>query len=99
VVKSPLWEKWEQEKGEKRQAEMTEGRRRTTIAMMEGLVEQLCGDYGMKKESVHLDSSHPDIRHWTVQVELAPGGVVHTESFWEFPSEELKAMLMLTQKR
>jgi hypothetical protein len=94
-----MWDKWEREKKEKRAAEMKEGRRRTTINMMEGLVEQLCSDYGIKIEAVQLDSSHPDIRHWTVQVELAPGGVTHTESFWDFPSQELQAMLMLTQKR
>lgn len=91
-------DKYKEEMRNKRKAEIREGRRRTTITMMEGLIEELCADYGLKKETVHLDSSHPDIRAWQVVIELAPGGVTHVESFWEFPSDELKTILMLVKK-
>lgn len=76
---------------------MNLGRRRTCITMMEGLIEELCDDYGFNKGAVNLDSESLDMREWEVVVGLAEG-VFHRESFWVFPSDELKAMLMLTKK-
>ena len=81
----------------KRKAEIQMGRRRTTITMMEGVIEELCRDYGINKGTINLDTAHEDIRQWEVVVGLAED-VFHRESLWEFPSDELRTMLMLVKK-
>ena len=81
----------------KRKAEIQMGRRRTTITMMEGVIDELCGDYGINKGAVSLDTVDLDIRKWDVVIFLAED-VAHRESLWEFPSDELRTMLMLVKK-
>lgn len=85
---------YREERAAQRKAEMQAGRRRTTITMMEGLIEELCADYGINKGLVSLDTKDEDLRKWEVVVVLADG-VAHRENLWVFPSDEIKTILML----
>lgn len=85
------------EREAKRRAEMLEGRRRTTKTMMEGVIDQLCADYGIDKSKLEFNTTSPDIRKWEIGVTLAPG-VKQWESLWVFPSDEIRTMLMLVSK-
>ena len=93
----PNWEELAKSRAEQTKAELREGRRRTCITMMEGVIEELCRDYGIDKGAVNLDTRDLDIRNWEVVVFLA-ADVTHRESLWVFPSDETKTMLMLVKK-
>lgn len=77
--------------------EQLAGRRLVTKNMIEGLVEQICKDYRIDRDDVELVMTHHDPREWTVDVTLADG-IKHSESAWAFPTDELKAMVMLLNK-
>ncbi len=77
--------------------EQAAGRLLTTQAMLNGLIDQICTDYKINRFATILNTDGDDPRKWTITVTLK-GGITHTENAWEFPTDELKAIIMLIER-
>jgi hypothetical protein len=86
---------YDDERRQRRLAEMELGRRMTMTNMAQGLIDTLQKDY--KIPAVVLKNEPKDIREWTVLIDMGEAGE-YEENFWEFPSDRLKTMLMLLNK-
>lgn len=75
-------------------AEQAAGRRHMYKNMCEGLIEQLAQDLGGRGITYRLVCEGPDFRYWGVRAEKE-GIAFHSEDFAVFPSDELKAKVML----
>lgn len=80
---------------EQRKAEMERGAKQTKINMAQALITEIRKsidpDYKFSFELLHVG---PDPKLWAVRVNFR-NGQAHVESWWEFPSDELKAKIML----
>lgn len=75
---------------------MEAGRQLTLIDMASGLCERLSDEIDPKKKHhFRLHYKEDDFREWTVSVALNKGEENHVEKFIDFPSDELKAKLIL----
>ena len=79
---------------EQRAQEMAKGRQVTKAHMANGLLDQLAAEFNMPRTWFTLNSEAEDVRSWTISVTL-PGADPVTESFFEFPSPELRAAIAL----
>lgn len=80
---------------ERTRAEMARGALVTKRNMAEGLVEQIASELDPHRRfTFYLISESPDPRNWGVKVNFN-NGASHAEDFSNFPTDELKAKIML----
>jgi hypothetical protein len=79
---------------EQRAQEMAKGRQVTKAHMANGLLDQLASEFSMPRTWFTLNNESEDVRNWTISVTL-PGADPVTESFFEFPSPDFRAMVAL----
>jgi|GEM_PF-5310822 len=79
---------------EQRRAEMNRGANIVRRDMAQGLIDRL-GNELDQKSSFTLIWADPNPRNWEVLVAIRDTGVTHQESFWVFPSDELRAKILL----
>lgn len=85
------------------EAEIRVGRHLSRAAMAEGIVNQIVGELAKKynviiKSTVHFEQD-VDARGWTVDLEFAQYSALNTtENFFTFPSDVLRAQLMLVTR-
>jgi len=83
---------------ERAAAEIAHGQRITHRNMAEGLLDNLKSELpGGKNLDLDLDWSDNDVQKWTVNVKIASKGFTHNEPFMDFPTNELRTLLMLLQ--
>lgn len=81
------------ERQRRQKQELEGGRQRVLRDMAQGMIDRLGPELSMKN-SYQLISVDPDPRKWTITIYFSEG-VSHTENFWDFPSDELRAMNMM----
>lgn len=86
------------ERERRRKQENEGGRQRVLKNMAEGLCERLRSDYHLSEADIHTDFGDPDIRKWKVLVTMEGNTPPIQESFWEFPSQQMLATLMMLGK-
>lgn len=83
------------ERRERTRQEQMAGRNATYTNMITGLLEQLQSEldpgYAYRFDILKVGG---DWRQWKISASR-DGQVFHTEPFWDFPSDELKAKLLL----
>lgn len=80
---------------ERRQAEMNRGAKQVKTDMAQGLVDKLAIELDPKRKfSFHMVAYGDDARKWGVRVDFN-NGQAHSENFWDFPTDELRAKIML----
>lgn len=87
-------------KAEQLKEEQKAGAIRVARAMAEGLMEQVAKDYMIPKPKVVVPDVMPET--WEVQVTYyvdGVGDVTRSEPFNDFPSDELRTILMLLGKQ
>lgn len=80
---------------EQRKAETERGAKQTKINMAQALITEtqkyIDADYKFSFELLHVG---PDPKLWAVRVNFG-NGQAHVENWWEFPTDEVKAKIML----
>lgn len=82
---------------EQRKAEMSRGAKQIKIDMAEGFINKLLVEMVMKSTgefTCNLIPTSDNVRIWEVEVKR-DDELIHTENFWDFPSDELRAKIML----
>jgi hypothetical protein len=80
-----------------KQQEKGLGSKLVRFSMAEGIVSQLASEIGVV--SVLIESGEDDARKWKVETKIPEIDKVYTENFWDFPSNEIKATIMLLRGR
>lgn len=83
---------WKAQRAAATQMEMDAGRRQVHVSMATGVIEQMDKELGVKSKLIYAGI---DPREWMVETTLPKGDITHVESFWDFPTNELKAKIML----
>lgn len=77
-------------------AEKAAGAKRVKLTMAEGLIEPVAAEFGPRWiGKFKLDSSHEDVRLWTVSCTIVPYEPPVVELFMEFPTPQLRATIAL----
>lgn len=84
---------WLEKKREQTRLEMEAGRFTVLVYQTKGLMEKLADELNITCWLTH--DGNPEIANWTVTAKLPGVEEKHVETFGVFPSNELKAKLML----
>lgn len=92
-------DQYKRERWEKTRAEQKRGMHASAVNMCNGLVELLKGEFDPNNEFkvVLVSPVEADFRKWSVQV-YHGGDLMAEELFMDFPSDTLKATIMLLRR-
>lgn len=93
----PDYSEIENPKKRQQKQEIEHGRQTVMQTMAQGVIDRLVSEMNMKADiKLHCEDSDP--RKWFVTIDFVNGVASRTESFFDFPSNELKTIQMLLTK-
>lgn len=84
---------WKAKRAARTKAEMKAGHMAVMKNMAQGIIDQIDKELGI--HSMLVTGNDTDPRTWNVATQLPGIHIIHTESFWDFPTSELKAKVLL----